>query len=85
MVIKCWFSDGVCLDSIDLNDINFYDYDFDEDDSANIVLIRLIAWCKHISKVKDPKNDKQRINAYSMASNKGVGLVFDKRWKVVEW
>ena len=31
------------------------------------------------------KKDRHKIYAYSMISNKSVRLMYNKRWKVVEW
>ena len=38
-------NEGIGLATIDLNNINAYDYNSDENDSTNIVLVRLTAWC----------------------------------------
>ena len=69
--IAAFFSDGMGLVTIDLNNINLDDDHFDEDDPTNIVLFRLITWC---NRFKQHKAYRQRINIYSMASNKSVGL-----------
>ena len=69
--------------TIDIYNINLDNDNFDEDDRGAFVLVRLSTWC--INSVKHVKKDRQRINAYSMGSNKKVGLVCDKREKVVEW
>ena len=72
------------IDVIYLININLDDDSFDEDDLANIVLIRPdVIDLNNVKYVK--KKDRQRTNTYSMVSNKSVGLVHDKRWKVMEW
>ena len=37
-----------------------------------------------MKKKKKKKKNRRRTNACSMASNKSVGLVYDKKWNVVE-
>ena len=44
--IVIFFSDGVGLDTIDLNNINLDDDKFDDDDPEGIIHNRLMAWCK---------------------------------------
>ena len=70
--------------TIDLNNINIDEDNFDEDDSETIVPVRLMAWCIRYKQRKANKNDRQKSNAYSKASNLGVGLVYDKRRNVME-
>ena len=66
------------IDVIYLININLDDDSFDEDDLANIVLIRPdVIDLNNVKYVK--KKDRQRTNTYSMVSNKRVGLVHDKR------
>ena len=63
--------------TIDLYYIMFEDVKFDKYDPANIVFARLIfVRCKQR---KLCKKDRQRIDTYSIVSNKSVGLVHDKK------
>ena len=49
VVFNC---NGMCFLSIDLNNINSGDTDYDEDDSDTIILIRLLAWHIKLGKRK---------------------------------
>ena len=69
----------------DFNNIKLDDDNFDKDDPENIFLARIIAWWNRYEQPKAcEKQDKWKINAYSIASNKSAGLVYDKRWTVME-
>ena len=79
--------DDIDLDDIDYDIVTFFsDRDkFDEDDHSNTVPFRLLdSIVIDFINVKPAKKDRQRNNAYNMTSNKGAGLLYDKRWKVVK-
>ena len=67
-----------------INKIKPDDDNFDEDDPTNTVLVRhivnLVIPVRHtdLNNIKHRKKDKRRINAYNLASNKSVGLVYDR-------
>ena len=65
------------IPNVDLDKINVDDVNSDEDDCETIIHVRLgvidIKSASHLKKYK------QRINAYSMASIKRVGLVLARR------
>ena len=44
-------------------------------------MLHLLAGIVDLNKAKHVKNDRWKISACSMASNKSVGLVYVKRWK----
>ena len=71
------------LNSNSLDDDNFDDDDDDDDDDDMILLIflllRLLLDVIGSNNVKHVKKDERRINSYSMASNKIIGLVYSKR------
>ena len=71
LILLHFFNDGMCLVIIDLNNINFDDDNFDEDDPINIVFVRDIAWC---NRFKQHKTCKKKIGN-ELASNKSVRLV----------
>ena len=73
-----FFSDDMGLVTIGRNNINLEDDNFDKDDFFNIVLVRIFAWQNIFKQRRAYKKDRLRINAYSMTSNKSVGLVYDK-------
>ena len=53
--IVTFFSAGICPVTIDLNNTNLDDDNFDDDDPETSVLVRPIAWCnryKHVKHVK---------------------------------
>ena len=47
-----FFSDGMNLVTVDLNNINLVNDNFDKDDPTNIVLVTLIAWCNKLKQYK---------------------------------
>ena len=53
--IVIYFNDGMGLNTIDHNNINLNDDNFDEDRPTNIVLVRLIAWCNRFEQRKECK------------------------------
>ena len=55
--IAALFSDGMGLVTIDHNNINLNDDNFDEDDPINIVFVRLIAWCNRFKQSKAGGNN----------------------------
>ena len=62
--------------SVDLNNINLYDFHFNEDVSETIIHVRVMAWRNRFKQRKTfKKRYKQIVNACSMTSNKMVGLV----------
>ena len=75
--IVIFFSDGVDLVTIDLNNINLDDDDFNEYDPETILhdVKQLLARQDTYKQRKACKKYKRRINAYKMTSNKSVGLV----------
>ena len=69
-----------------------YDYDnsddsnVDSDDDSGCISLKLISWFNKYNQWKEYKSKidkeyKKKINAYTMASNKSVGLVYVRRWK----
>lgn len=72
------------LDTLDLHNVNLDDNNFDKYDLETIIHSRPI-YEADWNIVKQVKKGRQRINADSMTSNKSVGLVYEKRWKLVEW
>ena len=74
------------LVTTDLNDINFDNDNFVVNNPETFVLFRLMTWCNSFKQRKGcGKKDRWRINAYSMASNNSLGLVYGKGWTVVKW
>ena len=63
-----FFNNDICLINVDLH----------------VYLVRPIACCKRSKDVRNVKKGSQRINAYSMAFIKIVGLVYARRWKKEE-
>ena len=77
--IITFFSDGMNFVTIDLNNNKLDDENFDEDDLANIILAKVIAWHNRFKRCKASKKDTRDINACSLAYNKrSVELVYDK-------
>ena len=62
------------------NNINLGNDKFDGFDSETIDHLRFMAWWKTYKQHNHGKKDNQRINVCSMASNKMVGLVYERRW-----
>ena len=50
-----------------------------------LFMLNLWLCATDLNNVKHVKKDRQWINAYDMLSNKSVGLVYDRRWKIIEW
>ena len=46
------FSDDMALNTIDFNNINLVDDDFDEEDPDTSIDVRLIAWCNRYKEYK---------------------------------
>ena len=46
------FSDDMALNTIDFNNINLVDDDFDEEDPDTSIDVRLIAWCNRYKQCK---------------------------------
>ena len=46
------FSDDMALNTIDFNNINLVDDDFDEEDPDTSIDVRLIAWCNRYKQSK---------------------------------
>ena len=61
-------SDELGVLSIDLNNINLDDINFDEDDSETIIHVRIMAWHNRLK--QQEKRCKQTINACSVASER---------------
>ena len=57
--IVTFFINGMSFATIDLNKINLDNDNFDEDDPANIYLVRFFAWS---NRFKQRKGCKNRIN-----------------------
>ena len=74
--IVTFFDDCMGLVMIELNNINFDDDIFDEDDPINIVLLDLFLTVKNLNHVI---KYRRKINVYSMTTNKSVSLVYGKR------
>ena len=68
-----FFSDGMGIVTIDLNNIDFDNDNFGEDHPINIILLDLLFGVIELNNVKHAKKNKQRITAYRMVSNKNVG------------
>ena len=76
-----FFSDDMGLVTIDLNNINHLDDDnLDEDDPETIVVIWLIAWWNRYMQRKID-GELMPIARHSVR----VRMVYEKRWKAVEW
>ena len=52
-----FFSDEMDSLSIDINNINLGDVNFDEDDPETIIHVRLMAWCNRYKKRKVCKKE----------------------------
>ena len=61
-------SDELGVLTIDLNNINLDDINFDEDDSETIIHVRIMAWHNRLK--QQEKRCKQTINACSVASER---------------
>ena len=53
-----FFSDGIGLVTIEFNNINLDDYNFDEGDTETIIHVRLMTWCNRSTQRKTCKDDK---------------------------
>ena len=56
--------------TVDLNNINVGENNFNDDDRINIIYVRLIVWFDRYKQRKVCKTNRQRINASSMESVK---------------
>ena len=62
--------------SVDLNNINLDDVNFDEDDRETIINVRLLAWCNKFKQHKafNKELDKELILVAWHLNNGGIGL-----------
>ena len=74
-----FFSEDIGLNSITLVNINLDHDHFDYCDPETINHVRLMGSYNKCKQHKASKEDRSRITACSMASNKSVGLVYVRK------
>ena len=77
--IAAFVSNDMGAVTIDLNNTDLDGDNFNDNDSENIIHIKLWLSVIDINNIQRVKKKGQRINVYSMACNKSVRLVYDKR------
>ena len=75
------FINDIGLNSTSLFHINLDDESFDHCDLETITPVRLIGWYNKFKQRKVLKKDRLRVHAYSVPSNKMMGLVLVRWWE----